>query len=308
MLEMSLYPSKEIQTLNELTLVLRNNYKCVWFLGSGVSKIAGYPLWRELVIDVIGYFGKKQDKIKTIEGLSDFQTFIVERENELIDKCKGEFKGNAVETLTILKNCDQELFNKRIQEIFNECEKNQDNQIFEIISKFIKRDIDSVIITTNIDKGLQNYMKLFDERVTILGAKPVKISSDPKIIYLHGRIDYPDTWVFTDYEYAQAYNQSEHVKNFLSDFLKNIKVLIVLGYSLSEPEIYREFYNKEINIYWIEKYNTKKLLKSKMLEKKVNIKIIPYKGIQNNGKHGLFQVLDYLYNKAYEIIWEERYE
>ena len=67
-LEMSLYPFQEIQTLEELASSLRNNYKCCWFLGAGVSKIAGYPLWRELVIDVIGYFGKKQDKIKDLKS------------------------------------------------------------------------------------------------------------------------------------------------------------------------------------------------------------------------------------------------
>ena len=78
--------------------------------------------------------------------------------------------------------------------------------------------------------------------------------------------------------------------------------MIILGYSLSEPEIYREFYDKDIYIYWIEKYNQEALIRfSNLKNDGVNIKMIPYDGIPNDWKQGLFQVLDYLYNKAYGI-------
>ena len=204
-----LYPYEEEQKIRELALALSKDYKHSWFLGAGISKIAGYPLWDELVIDIIYYFQDNEREIKSIEGKNDFHELIIKRKDELIADKK--FEGDPVETLTILKNCNEDLFNKRIREIFSECEKNQDNRIFEIIGRFINRDRNSVIITTNIDKGLQNYLNLPDERVTILGANPVKRSSEPKIIYLHGRIDYPDTWVFTEYEYAKAYGEPEHV-------------------------------------------------------------------------------------------------
>lgn len=305
---MLLYPFEESKTMGELALVLRGKFKCCWFLGAGVSKIAGYPLWEELVTDMIGYFQANQDKIKSIEGQRKFQELIMERKSKLV--VEGEFKGDPVEVLTILKNCDQELFNERIKKIFNKCEKSQNDQIFEIISRFIKRNKNSVIITTNIDKGLQNCLNLPDEQVTILGANPVKMSTNSKIIYLHGRIDYPDTWVFTESEYTKAYGEPAHVKEFLSKFLKTIDVLIVLGYSFRERDIIRVFSGKEIRIYWITRCEDESNLETRwrILEEdmRLRIKLIPYKPIDDHYL-GLCQLLEGLYKKAYpRVEWEER--
>jgi len=317
MIENILYPFQENKDIEELIYYLRKAKQgqgnIAFWIGAGVSKLVGYPLWEEFVNQLI-----------QIYQVLNFNNYEYLRKKELIEELKKDREFEKI--LEIIKSYDKELFERNIQKIFKSVEQNpnKDISIFNIVSKFVRHRV--IIITTNLDIELENILRknlgINEEQISIV-PEDGGGSLDKYIYYLHGRIDKPDSWVLTETDYAEVYDNEPRVcSKFLEKFLKQLEVLVIMGYSLSEKEIYRKFlkpdkekYQKSIGsirdykkatsdlkIFWIQLLDTPK--KEKEFKEQIfyfsdtlelNIKPIPYRESEK-----LTSLLEEIYKKAYE--------
>lgn len=255
------------------------------FIGAGVSKLAGYKLWAELKNAMIDYFWSKRDGLP-FQNRSNFDYSMCESLKNHKD---------IIETFDYLYYADKNLFNAGIKDIFYSDEMVVTNKIYELLNKLNNNK--NFFVTTNIDRGLQKYLGLPDEGVSI---NPI-FENPPKLIaYLHGRIDREDTWIFTTTQYSKGYiRENAPCMNYLKNIFDNFNVLFI-GYGLSEPEITQaiSLTTKRKTHYWLEgsRRNTEDYLKirSTTLKENFNIKLIPY-CIDDKGDELLYDVIDTLY-------------
>ncbi|MBO8140386.1 MAG: SIR2 family protein [Thermosipho sp. (in: Bacteria)] len=293
MIDSVLCPLIEKRYLKELVYYLNlyraKNGKIAFWLGAGISKLLGYPLWEDLINQLIERF-----------NIEKSQNFEFLKTLEIISEYKEKKKFSAV--LEILKNIDENLYEKEIQKNFASAERNSEKNIgiFPIVREFIKNGI--IVITTNIDMELQRFLNINDQYISIIPINEIRQLH--KIIYLHGRIDYPNSWVMTETEYASVYdNEPRHCGRFLENFLSQCKVLVIMGYSLSEQEIYRKFlrFKNKPEIFWLQLLeNNQKEFENQIIyfndNLNLNIKPIPYKESKS-----LVSLLEYIYNSAYDL-------
>ncbi|GEM_PF-4574935 len=253
MIENILYPLQENKDIKELIYYLhkaqQGQGKIAFWIGAGISKLAGYPLWEELVNQLI-----------QIYQALNFNNYEYVMKKQLIEKLKKDREFEKI--LEIIKSDAKEFFERSVQEIFKNVEQNpnKDISIFNVISKFIRHRI--IIITTNLDMELENILRkklgINKEQISIV-PEDGGVFWDKYIFYLHGRIDKPDSWILTETDYAGVYDNEPRVcSKFLERFLNQLEALVIMGYSLSEKEIYRKFLRSGSNpkIFWIQLLDT----------------------------------------------------
>jgi len=308
MIENVLYPFQESEDIEELIHYLRKarqgQKNVAFWIGAGISKLAGYPLWGELVNQLVQIY---QDL-----RLDDYEYV---KRKEIIEKFKknGEFE----KILEIIKSYDKKLFESNVRKIFKNAEQNPDKGvgIFNAISKFVGHRV--IIVTTNFDMELENILKrnlgIRDEQISVVPEDGGE-ALDKYIYYLHGRIDKPDTWIFTEKDYARVYGKEPSIcSKFLERFLSQLEALVIMGYSLSEKEIYRKFLKMDENdpkIFWIQLLDTSE--EEKEFKNQIfyftnilglNIKPIPYKESEK-----LTNLLEEIYERAYTLNIKEVFD
>ena len=157
-------------------------------------------------------------------------------------------------------------------------------------------------VTTNIDKGLQEYLGLPDDNVSFYP----DFAYPPKpITYLHGRINEPKTWIFTEDKYNEGYvGKKASCKKFLVKIFNNYNVLFI-GYGLRERDIKRTIActERRKTHYWLEGYcgrNQDDLrIRSTNLRETYDVILIPY-STDKEGYEALYVVLDSLYQTMTE--------
>ncbi len=297
MIESILYPVQENENIKEMIYYLQkvnkgSTFNIVFWIGAGISKLVGYPLWTELV----------ECLANSYQALSNSNDYKLEQNLELIKDLRNN--RDFLKILQIIKSDNEDFYKNEIKKIFKNTEKNceKDIDIITTIAKFVKKQI--VVITTNLDRELENFLNLNDEQISIVPLNKI-LNSSHKLVYLHGRIDEYDSWIMSEEDYASAYdNEPKLCNKFLDNFLSNINVLVIMGYSLSEKEIYRKFLKSEKNlkIFWIqlidssskeEKFKNQIMYFRQAL--KLDIKSIPYRE-----SNDLVILLDEIYKRAFE--------
>lgn len=264
---------------------------CIFF-GAGISKIAGYSLWEELKVKMVDYFWANRN--------------LLEGENERIfdySFCQNlKRHEHIIETFDNLYMLNRDLYISGIKSIFDSDEKNTNDLIFKLL--FNVNSGNSFYITTNIDKGFQNCTKIGNHNVSIYPS----FSNPPKLInYIHGRIDYEITWVFTRKKYIEGYSSDNSpCMAFLRQIFDNFSV-VFFGYGLREEEIMMAMAktNKKRQHYWIEPISRSKFdylkIRSTSLKENLNITLIPY-SIEALGHKAIIKVIESL-NKAKKERW-----
>ncbi len=187
----------------------------VLFIGAGISRMVGHPLWDGFADEVI-------------EQLVDNEV-IDHHEKSLINALPDPRK-----RLSIAKILDDENGSKvDYKEIFSLDKKESD--IYQFINQY-----ECSFITTNYDKLITPEVSVTKpeaewrvfKRQDLLN---VKLDTKGAVIHLHGCVDDPRSMVVTTKDYLEHY-VSKEVPKFLTYLFSN-KTVLFLGYGLEETEI-----------------------------------------------------------------------
>ena len=147
-----------------------NHNDLVVFLGAGISKLYGLPLWRDLVDEVI-------ENIKQRISVDDSQSLSLS-------------KGNNRERLSLAWSIAK---NKGQENVFFECLKDQlskelDSSKIKNVLKFLQNT--DTILTTNADTGVDQLC--FKNEEKLIYYLPNRFSDidfkSPVIVHIHGSI------------------------------------------------------------------------------------------------------------------------
>lgn len=256
------------------------------FLGAGISKLAGFLLWKELSDKMVEKYWERRELFKN-------QDFKYSHKEWLLKEI------NSIDVMDYLNTIDPELFRKIIQEELNK--KAEDNSIYERIRWLFNSK--NKFITPNIDRGLETCFKINEADIAINPG----LSKAAKLNYIHGRVDQPETWIFTRNNYSQNYlTVSSKLMEYLVDVFKTSNV-IFMGYSLRDFEILQaisrsmldaEGDSKKIKKHFLFESFTENSryffgIKEKIYKTNYNIQLLPY-SIDKDGFQAFFVVLEQL--------------
>ena len=226
------YPNNE-RNLDELIkMIIRR--KIVPFVGAGMSKFAGYPLWSEFIQSI--YEKYKISKRNSI-GISEkeFKTMTCVRQASFLYDVLGKafFVREIVDTFKEKTNLDNN---------------DLSNSSIYWLPKIFK---DSLIFTTNFDKLIERVYSLYSNRHIIsYTAEDVNkidnIIQDVWVYKIHGTIDEPKSIILKQEDYLQHYDSNSSNVRLLSKYMAG-KNLLFLGCGLYEDDEIATYYSNGIN-------------------------------------------------------------
>lgn len=195
------------------------NGDLVFFVGAGVSMLAGLPSWPELA-------AKAFDDLRK-EGYLNYSE--IEQLKNLEPKKQLSIAFSVAED----KKYDLDI-TKHLRG------KSNGDSIFDAIN-----NIGCPCVTTNYDELLApSYFNAKDGSITDESVNRIYdkdkffanlLNKPGVIIHLHGAISKPETMIVTTKQYLKHYDNA-NVQEFLGQLFKN-KIILFLGYSLEEAEI-----------------------------------------------------------------------
>lgn len=261
------------------------------FVGAGISKLAGYPLWKDLADQLVEVFWQKRSNTKSSAKL-DYSTKLVLNNHK-----------DSIEVMDYLHWLNKHLFTESVGEIFREAKTREDPSIYARFAP-LSQIRNSFFVQTNIDSGLQRGLNIHPSDISI---SPNFADPPQKLTYLHGIIDKPETWIFTRKDYDRNYlAEYSQIMGFLTKIFERLSVLFV-GYSLSDFEVLQAMAKAGLRYklkthYWLVSFYREKeprlLVDETFLKRNYGIQLIPY-GIENRGYEALHEVMDAL-NSAIE--------
>ena len=200
------------QRFNDLLRAISNN-NAIPFIGSGMSKPSGMPMWTPFM--------------QTLADESNIRAKI----DRLVQKGEFEKAATAVES-----KLTKRLFDRRIKETFNASSATIEGPVW-----FTPYVFGNIVITTNFDNILERTYnssgKPFND--IIYGSRSDDYSEirSPEIdknylVKIHGTYDKPSTRILTEIEYNINYAENSTIKNELAHLVES-KSLVFLGCSLS---------------------------------------------------------------------------
>ncbi|SGZ03994.1 SIR2 family protein [Moritella viscosa] len=197
------------------------------FLGAGVSKPAGYPLWREALIRLSNRIASVDSK--AITDLLDNDQYL-EAAQQIFDESEHQLN-NFIQT-EFRTGFDSDAARERIPTIF---------RILPRLSK-------GCIVTTNFDRLVEEAFKLKGSPLVDGYMHGVQaghnfvqslLKGDRCILKLHGDAAQPATYVFTGNQYENSYGEPIDYSNQLPRALRQIYIsnsLLFLGCSLAQDK------------------------------------------------------------------------
>jgi hypothetical protein len=285
------------QHLETVEYILNSNQKAVFldlielirrdkiapFLGAGVSRAAGYPLWGEALYK-LGQKVNNQDKDNIQKLLND---------------------GKYLEAAQMIFNASEPQLNNYITTIFRtKYDTDKERELIPLIFRLLPRLSNGCIVTTNFDSLIEEAFKskgspLLDGYMH--GIQPGHnfvqrlLKGDRCLLKLHGDASQPLTYVFTEKQYEEAYGTPIDYSRQLPKALRQIYIsnsLLFLGCSLAQDrtlELFKEV--KDSNQFEIpnhfaiisdpEEEQLKQETEDRLLA--INIRPIWYKSDNNHG-------------------------
>ena len=239
------------------------------FVGAGVSKLIGYPLWGELGRNLANKALKER--------------ILTNSEKEVL--LEGGFTPMEIVSI-VTKRFDENKANSGTEEIIKELSTNvkEDAKVALKICKYLSA-YNSVIVTTNADISLEK-RKTLKSRVLCKNFEKdfdLKKYGKYSIIHLHGSIEEPDGMVFTSEDYARAYSVETDFGKKLKDLFNGDWTILFLGYGVTEFELLRYFLtfkkDKVRRLFLLEGYLAKDRIKyefDKEYYESLGISLLPY--------------------------------
>jgi len=216
-------------------LFLRNE-KIAVFVGAGISKLIGFPLWDELANSAIEYLSKKElinyfelQKIQK-EILSPKQKMTIF--HEIIPKGSPESKRFYEEIFSKSNNCARSPYGLLLQFDWVKITTNIDKEFSKAYTS-----IQHTRPTASKDISLTDLQTLSGiEIVTKNFNSETNISLDA-IYHIHGSIENIEEAVLTTKDYVNTYYyEDSELKSFLDKIFSEYNVIFV-GYGLDEFEV-----------------------------------------------------------------------
>jgi NAD-dependent SIR2 family protein deacetylase len=273
--------------------------RLVIFIGAGVSRLLGYPSWKELA-DKYSYYLHLKGKLNYLE-LENLKKLVARK---------------------LLSICYQLDDNKNIQELLKPSLNEENKEFADIYKDIYSLNHRVIFITTNFDKELDNAYEEEKKRGTLnypaseIVSDPIKISgkvsdyANGTIIHLHGSLG--SKMILTIEDYFTHY-QEEKIQEFLRDLFTNYTVLFI-GYGLEEYEILEFLIHKshlpklnnrrkeerEIKhclLYPMFSWQKSLLKFYRLYYENFNIELVPY----NIDKKGYYQLYEVIKNWTLEL-------
>ena len=237
------------------------------FIGAGVSKLKGYPLWFEL--------GQKLAQIAVDEQLISIS------EKEVL--LGGNF--TPMQVVTILsKKFDEREPGAGMAKVVDELSINVtvDEKVALQLAQYLA-SYNSTIVTTNADDSLEGQTPL-DGRMVLTNFRDYDHKFDKySIIHLHGSVNNPGGMVFTSEQYARSYNVEDTFGEKLKELLNKDWTILFIGYGITEFELLRYFFkfknDKARRKFMLEGYLAKDRIKyefDKEYYESLGIYLLPY--------------------------------
>lgn len=250
---------KEIPDINSYEEIVKaaKNGRLIIFIGAGISKLIGLPLWSEFALDRLNTVYEKElidfrtyEKLKTIDP------------KKLLTICEIFMKENNIKPRPA-----KEIFKFNIDDEFNKIYTN----LYSINAIYITTNYDECLdkLAIEIDEDKENYLKKeiknFEENIKIsnfIDQSEVIINSEEflesklrngNVIHIHGSVKKENDMIITLDDYLNYYGTiSKNKKTELSIFLDKVfnskYVVLFMGYGLDEYEILEYMLSKSKNI------------------------------------------------------------
>lgn len=211
--------------MQKIVDLLQTNSYCV-FLGAGIPKVLGFPLWNELALKLVEFLWEEK------EIFAQELKYSVKQELENYVKA-----GKPITAITYCRDlfCKSGEEDRYIKKIIgwlhdeNKYEQAKENDVYVQLRPLLDH---AVIIQTNIDKSIESYSKITAYTNNSLPTQIVV----PSLIYLHGIVTDPKTWIFDREQYDSFYQRNPKFVQFIKSVFQSYDVLF-LGYSLGDKEI-----------------------------------------------------------------------
>jgi NAD-dependent SIR2 family protein deacetylase len=211
---------------------LTNNNIC-FFLGAGFSKQLGFKTWSELISELIDEFWKLKISGASMNPEMLFNWSI---KNRLLSQY------NKLYIMDYLYKLNTQKYYEIIERIFKENESKSRSDTIDIFKSLVFENRVK-FIQTNIDVTFETYNQIKQTDISINPGS----DEHSKLIYLHGRIDKRDSWIFRQEEYFENYLNSEsNLSTVLIEIFSKYTVIFV-GYSLNDYEIWQAIAKSRIN-------------------------------------------------------------
>ena len=245
-----------------------DNGKLLLFIGAGISKLYGYPLWNELARDLAN--------VACYERIISFS----ERE-VLLDK---NYNPQKVISIIVKKFDDQNQKGKAGIDYLAGLLRNyngRDSKLELRIAKYLS-NYNAVIVTTNADESLEG-TEYFKDRKVLYSMSDFNVNyKDYSFVHIHGSAKKPDSMVFTSEKYAEIYSFESEVGKKIKELLNGEWTILFIGYGISEFELLRYFIKKEKGpqrLFKIDGYfykDKEKLELDKIYYESLGVKLLPF--------------------------------
>ncbi len=261
------------------------NDNIILFIGAGIAKLYGCPLWNEMANFLVknlrknGMLTYAEEKILLEDAITNPRKVISICYKRCVDCNKTQIYEDAIKESVKIEDANKDKANDIFNKIFS----------LNAITHF----------TTNIDDGLKNYVensKNFGYNIDMYNCtspndkKRIEqvnnnIFKDGNVIYLHGNLENISECILSVDKYLSFYNENNAFLNKLFSKIKeNGSIIIFIGYSLNEWDIIEKIYKikngpKEVIAYLLSPIFSNELIKfnlEKDYYESFGVKAIPY--------------------------------
>lgn len=246
------YVQDDLHLPTDLKQIFVKNEKIALFIGAGVSKLMGIPLWNDLANQIVEY-------LVANNYLNHSESGSIRKENY-----------SAKQTISIFHQIIKD--EKEIEKFYKEkmVAKNYENNPYALLCDFEDAIGSSIVkVSTNIDlewekvliqkrrkqemenskEGKANDSQIIYSKTQFSGfSKYQKI--DPSTLYqIHGSLNNLSDTVLTTAEYVKQYRDEDGLKGFLEKIFKEYTVLFI-GYGVQEFEVLEHCLKNSILVHY----------------------------------------------------------
>ena len=272
-----------------------NKGQLILFVGSGVSKLCGLPLWKELAKSLLMHCAE-DPKCSTF-SYRDFDEILnyIDDERELISIAKN--------ILNKAYKDDETFYNLLCKQLTPKDENHKDNlKMQSLLFSFA-----DTIITTNADQILDNQLNSENVIYNVADFEKYKIEGVHKVIHIHGSINDCNSLVFTTAEYLLRYADNKFRKSITNIFSSTSPyVVLFVGYGFREMQLLDFLVNveskeiREKKTFYLNGYfsNQENIFDVESeYYKTYGVTLVSYYRDAKN-YHGLFDALEYIRDEA----------